>query len=128
MKVMKRKALLLVVSSFALAAVMGGSLGLAFAGQRGALSSGFNLVGGPLSDSVTPQKFVSCLGTSWDAVYIWDGSHQQWQHYFRAAPAYVNGTNVGGISAIPQFAGVVVIMNQAVSNPFLPDSSSEACP
>lgn len=132
MKIFKSRMFAFVVSSLALAAVMGGSLGIVAAGSRQPLGVGFNLVGGPLQDSVTPDKFVGCLPTTaWDAVYVWDGANQTWKHYFNKAngtPEYVNSTSAGGISSIPRLSGVVLIMKAAVSSPFIPDRSSEACP
>jgi hypothetical protein len=137
MSLVKHKSLALVVASMGLAAVLGGSLGLAAAGVKQPLSAGFNLVGGPLGSGasdpgVAPDQFVACLPAgSWNAVYIWDGSGQQWLHFFNTSgtgiPAYVNGVNSGGINLIPRFAGVVMIMNQAVSNPRLKDTNNESC-
>ncbi len=132
MKLLKNRTLLFVASSLMLAAVMGGSLGVVAAGSRGGLGAGFNLIGGPLNDQVTAQKFVSCLPAgSWDAVYIWDGTAQKWQHYFNTAngtPAYVNALDAGGINNIPRFAGVVLIMKTAVASPFVPERPADTCP
>jgi hypothetical protein len=124
---MRQKALVLAAATVALAALLGGSLGLATALHTTSLSAGFNLVGGPFGGEVTPAKFTSCLGTSWNAVYIWDAANQQWHHHFRTAPDYVNGANVGGIQTIPQLAGVALLMNTAVANAALPDAESDTC-
>ena len=130
--IFKSRMLAFVVCSLTVAAVLGGSLGIVAAGSRPSLGTGFNLVGGPLSESVAPDKFVGCLpSTSWDAVYVWDSSNQTWKHYFNKAngtPEYVNSTSAGGIGSIPRLSGVVLIMKTAVSNPFIPDRASENCP
>ncbi len=122
-----RKSTLVVASSLAFAAILGGSLGLAAARQRDPLSQGFNLVGGPLNGDVAPATFASCLGTSWNSIYTWDANAQQWHHYIRSAPAYVNSPSVGGIQVIPRLSGVVLIMDQPVSAPNLLDSNSDTC-
>ena len=131
MSLLRHKALYLVLATFGAAALFGGTLG-ATAGSRPALSEGFNLIGGPLGGSVTPDKFVSCLpGGSWQAIYTWDGAEQEWTHFFDTSgtlPDYLNDTDVGGMSSIGRLAGVVVIMNSAVANPFFPENSSDACP
>ena len=64
-------------------------------------------------------------------VYLWDGTRQEWGHYFNTSkgiPSYVNDEKVGGITTIPRLAGLAMYMDQAVSSPFLPDSNSESCP
>ena len=128
----KMKMLALVITTFAIAAVLGGSLGVATAGFKPSLGTGFNLVGGPLGGDVTPEKWVSCIpASSWRAIYIWDGQNQTWGHYFnttKGVPSYVNDPKVGGIQTIKRFSGIVMIMDSAVSNPYLPDSASDACP
>ncbi len=126
---MRRKSFAVIAASVGLAALIGGSLGVATAGVRQTtLSTGFNVVGGPLGGAVAPDQFVACLpANSWSAVYIWDGAAQSWQHYFGGVPAYVNASGAGGISTIPQLSGVVLIMNTAVSNPRLKDTNAETC-
>jgi hypothetical protein len=131
MGILKSRALGLAVTTFGLAAVLGGSLGVAMAGTR-SLSQGFNLVGGPVSSSVSAEEWVSCLpAQSWDAVYIWQAETQQWKHYFNPGknntPTYVNNVNAGGIGTIPRGTGVVMIMSQAVSNATVPDGPAQAC-
>lgn len=128
-----KKSTLVATSTLALAAILGGSLGLAAAGTRSPLSAGLNVIGGPLKGDVAPAKYVSCLGTSWSAVYIWDNRSeaeggQRWQHYLRGVPDYVNGQSVGGIATVPRLSGVALIMTSAVASPFIPDQNSETCP
>lgn len=127
---MRRKTFGVLAACLTVAALLGGSLGVATAGTRQNLVVGFNLVGGPLQSDVAPDVFVSCLpSTSWNSIYIWDGATQQWQHYFNSsvAPSYVNSVSVGGIQTIRKFSGVVLLMSQAVSSPRLKDSPSEGC-
>jgi hypothetical protein len=113
-------------------AMLGASLGIATANQRlVTLVPGFNLIGGPLVGDVEPDDFVGCLpDTSWTAIYIWDPVAQSWEHYFNTEqaniPDYINNAAVGGIQEIPRLAGVVIIMTQQVTNPFVPESSSQA--
>jgi hypothetical protein len=130
----RSKTFAVIVGAVGVAAILGGSLGIATASVRHQpLTVGFNLVGGPLSADVAPGDFVGCLpATSWSAVYLWDGAHQQWQHFFNtqgttAVPAYVNATASGGIAIIPRLSGVALIMNSAVSSPQLRDAPNEAC-
>jgi hypothetical protein len=113
-------------------AMLGASLGVATANQRLiTLVPGFNLIGGPLVGNVDPDDFAGCLpDDSWSALYIWDPVAQSWEHYFNveqpSIPDYINNENVGGIQQIPRLAGVVVIMTKQVTNPFVPESSSQA--
>jgi hypothetical protein len=127
---MRKKYVSLMLALVAVVGALGSSLGLVAAGVRSNLGVGFNLVGGPLNGDVSPGQFVACLpAASWEAIYIWDASTQTWKHYFNQSgvPAYVNDPAVGGISTIPRLAGVVLMMEQAVSNPRLKDSPAEAC-
>lgn len=129
---------LVLASSLALAAVMGGSLGIALAKHTSTVtgvcpngSSGCNVnFVGALGD-VTPAKFTQCLPAgSWEAIYIWDGPNQEWQHFFNpSVPAYVNQSQAGGITSIPRFAGVVLIMKlgQPAQSVTLLDANSETC-
>lgn len=134
MRWIKSKAFAFVAASLATSAILGGSLGIAAAGQRASLGVGFNLIGGPLQGDVTPAKYVSCLPAgSWSAVYIWDGANQRWLHFFNTGapqnvPAYVNDPSVGGIVTIKAFAGVAIIMNTAVASPFVPEQATSNCP
>ena len=128
---LKSKSLAIVVATLGVAALLGGSLGVVMASVRSQPLSDFNLAGGPLNGDIAPDQYIACLPpTSWNAVYIWDGVNQTWLHFFNSAagvPAYVNAANSGGISAIPRFSGVVILMNLGVSSPRLKDSASEAC-
>lgn len=131
MKSMRKAYLAVAMATLGLAAVLGGSLGMVAAGTRSNLQAGFNLAGGPLQADTAPDQFVGCLpANSWTAIYIWDAVNQNWKHYFNTGdgvPAYVNQAGVGGITTIPRFAGVVIIMKSAVSSPRLKDSNSESC-
>lgn len=126
----KRKVTLLIAVSIAVAALLGASLGMAFASTT-SLSKGFNLVGGPLQADTAPAAWVSCLPSgSWSAIYQWDATHQHWMHYFntgQGVPAYVNNSATGGIVTIAKLSGVALIMNQPVSNAKLADSPAQAC-
>ncbi len=128
---MRKKSLAVILASMAIVAALGSSLGLVAAGTRQSLSTGFNLAGGPLQADMPPAQFVACLpASSWTAIYIWDAQRQTWKHHFNTGggtPAYVNDTQLGGISVIPRLSGVVLMMAQAVSNPRLKDSPNEAC-
>ena len=97
----KLKIASLIFAAFGIAALLGGSLGVVTAGQKQTLFAGSNpAVGGPFAGSVTPAKWVSCLpSSSWRAVYRWDGTAQQWGHFFnttKGIPSYVNHEDVGG--------------------------------
>ncbi|MBI2767099.1 MAG: hypothetical protein HYX53_14470 [Chloroflexi bacterium] len=125
---MKHKSFAIVAGTLAAAALLGASLGVVAAGSKPPLASGFNLVGGPLGGDVPPADFVGCLPAgSWTSIYIWDGPTQQWQHFFAGVPAYVNAPANNGVATIKRFAGVVLIMNQAVGSPRLKDQASETC-
>ena len=125
----RARTLSLLVALLGAAAVLGGSLGMASAGIKANLAQGVNpAVGGPLGGNVTPAAFVGCLPSgSWSAIYLWDGQNQKWLHHFNNVPAYVNSAEAGGLTTIPRFSGLVMIMNQAVTNPKLRDSNAEAC-
>lgn len=126
----KRRTIGVMAAGLGIAAIFGGTLGVAFAGTAN-LTTGFNLVGGPTAADVQAKDWVSCLpATSWSSVYIWDAPTQAWMHYFNTTagvPAYVNQQASGGIGSIPRYSGVVVIMNTAVASAKLPDSPSQAC-
>ena len=133
MKSIRRRPFAVLAAALALAAILGSPLGVVAAGVRNTnLSTGFNLVGGPLGGPVAPDQFVSCLpASSWGAIYIWDGATQTWQHFFNTSvdgvPAYVNTSSAGGIVNIPQFSGVVILMKSPVSSPRLKDTNNESC-
>jgi hypothetical protein len=126
----KRKSLALLAAMVAVVALLGASLGMAVAGTA-SLGTGFNLVGGPIGGDVPPATWISCVpNTAWTAVYIWDAPNQRWLHFFNTAagtPAYVNNTSNGGITTIPRFSGVAVIMSQAVASAKFADSPSQGC-
>jgi hypothetical protein len=129
----KLKVASLFFAAFGIAALLGGTLGVATAGTKPSLFAGTNpAVGGPLAAAVTPDKWVSCLpSSSWRAVYRWDGTAQSWSHYFNTAkgiPDYVNDTDVGGIDLIPRLSGLAMQMDELVNNPFMPDSPTQSCP
>ncbi len=129
----KLKIASLIFAAFGIAALLGGSLGVVTAGQKQTLFAGSNpAVGGPFAGSVTPAKWVSCLpSSSWRAVYRWDGTAQQWGHFFnttKGIPSYVNHEDVGGLATIPRLAGLAMQMDEQVNSPFMPDSSGESCP
>lgn len=116
-----------------LAGTLGVSAGLVTAGTRSQpLLPGPNLLGGPLQDSVPPGDFLACLpATSWKAVYLYVAETQTWRHYFNPSlsmPSYVNKADFGGISVIPQAAGLWIIMQERVDNPFVKDRASATCP
>lgn len=128
-----KKSTLVAATTLAFAAILGGSLGLAAAGSKNSLVAGQNVIGGPLKGDVSPAKYVSCLGTSWTALYLWDSrpaaeGGQRWQHYIRGVPDYVNSAAAGGATNIPRLSGVYLFMSAAVAAPYLPDSNAETCP
>lgn len=127
----KRKAIAVMAAAIAVVGLLGASLGMAFANTT-TLSKGFNLVGGPLRSDTAPAAWVSCLPSgSWNAIYVWDTTHQHWLHFFNTdsanVPGYVNQPAAGGIVTIPKLAGVALIMNQAVPGATLADSPAQAC-
>ncbi|MDZ7728999.1 MAG: hypothetical protein U5Q44_12815 [Dehalococcoidia bacterium] len=131
MRLLRSRALAITVAMFGVAGLLGGTLGVATAGQR-SLESGFNLIGGPIAGDVEPDHFMSCLDSGdWHAVYIWQASNQSWKHYFNPAggsPDYVNDVAVGGIDEVPRGSGVVVIMENGVEAAYFPDSATQDCP
>ncbi len=137
-----RKALAVVAAGATVATLLGASLGIAVAkhtSQVGGVCSGgspgcnIHYVGAIRNNSVSPDSFTKCLPSGdWDAIYIWDGPTQSWEHYFntaRGVPAYTNQTSAGGIDTIPGFSGVVLIMRlgAASQSVTLLDSNSETC-
>ncbi len=136
-----RKALAVVIAGAGVAIILGATLGVAVAKHTntvggvcagGAAGCNIHYVGAIKNASVSPDVFTKCLpAADWEAIYIWDGPNQEWQHYFNVTktPAYVNSTAAGGIGSIPGFSGVVLIMklgspNQQVT---LLDLNSETC-
>ena len=135
-----RKAIAVVVTGLGLATILGATLGVAVAqhqtpvsGQCGNASGCLQYVGVIRAGAVSPDTFTKCIpAADWTAIYIWDGPNQQWQHYFNTAagvPSSVNQSAAGGITSIPGFAGVVLIMkagspSQTVT---LLDQNSESC-
>jgi len=136
-----RKALAVVAAGAGVAAIMGATLGIAVAKHTntvggvcagGAPGCEIHYVGAIRSGSVSPDNFTKCLpANDWEAIYIWDGPNQQWQHYFNTTktPAYVNATSAGGISTIPGFSGVVLIMRKGAPTQqvTLLDANNESC-
>ena len=131
MKQVRNKMVALTVAMFGVAAVLGGTLGMATAGTKD-LGAGYNQIGGPVSSSVDADHYVACLApASWKAMYIWQSSTQEWKHYFnttKGVPAYVNNTAAGGMNNVPFGAGVIIIMEQAVTGAYFPDSNAQDCP
>ena len=136
-----RKAFAVVAAGAGVATILGATLGIAVAKHTNTVggvcaggSAGCNIhyVGAIRSGSVSPDNFTKCLpANDWEAIYIWDGPNQSWQHFFNTTktPAYVNSTAAGGISTIPGFSGVVLIMRSGapIQEVTLLDSNSEAC-
>ena len=137
-----RKTLAVVAAGGAIATILGATLGVAVAkhtSQVGGVCSngtqGCNIhyVGAIRAGSVDPQNFVKCLPTGdWDAIYIWDGPNQEWEHYFntaRGVPGFVNQPSAGGIQQIPGFSGVVLIMRLGAPSQqvTLLDANNETC-
>ena len=136
-----RKALAVVLAGAGVATILGATLGIAVAKHSSSVggvcsngSSGcaIHYVGAISQGGVTAANFTKCLpGSDWEAIYIWDGPNQEWEHYFNTVdvPAYVNDTAAGGISTIPGFSGVVLIMKAGtpIQQVTLLDSNSESC-
>lgn len=136
-----RKALAVVAAGAGVAAILGATLGIAVAKHTNTVSGvcsggapGCNIhyVGAIRAGSVSPDNFTKCLpAADWEAIYIWDGPNQEWEHYFNTTkyPAYVNSTAAGGISTIPGFSGVVLIMKPGspTQEITLLDQNSETC-
>ncbi|HMO54610.1 MAG TPA: hypothetical protein PJ994_08910, partial [Tepidiformaceae bacterium] len=89
-------------------------------------------VGAIRAGGVSPSKFTECIpANDWESIYIWDGAAQNWLHYFNTTkyPGYLNNVNAGGISTIPGFSGVVLIMRSGAPNQTITllDQNSETC-
>ena len=136
-----RKALAVVAAGALVATLLGATLGIAMAKHTGTVagvcsngSQGCNIhyVGAIRPGSVDPANFVKCLPPGdWEAIYIWDGPNQEWEHYFNTTdtPAFVNQPGAGGISQIPGFSGVVLIMRLGAPSQqiTLLDANNESC-
>lgn len=136
-----RKAFAVVAASAGVATILGASLGVAVAKHAstvgGVCSGGGNgcnihYVGAIKNASVSPANFTKCLpAADWEAIYIWDGPNQEWEHFFNETktPAFVNSVAAGGINTIPGFSGVVLIMRPGapIQQVTLLDSNSESC-
>ena len=106
-----RKALAVVVAGAAVATILGATLGVAVAKHTNTVagvcangSQGCNThyVGAIRAGSVTPANFTKCIPTgAWDAIYIWDGPNQEWEHYFNttgtSVPVFVNQPSAGPV-------------------------------
>lgn len=138
-----RRVIAVAAMGFGLAAIFGATLGIAVAKHSSTVggvcaggSQGCNIhyVGVIKSGAVSPAKFTECLPSgSWSAIYTWDGPNQQWLHYFNTTgtgvPEYVNHISAGGISNIPGFSGVVLIMKLGtpIQSVTLLDANNESC-
>jgi hypothetical protein len=134
-----RKALAVVAAGAAIATLLGATLGVAVARHASTVSgvcangsSGCNIHYVGALGNVQPANFVKCLPTGdWEAIYIWDGPNQEWEHFFNTVdtPAFVNQPAAGGIEQIPAFAGVVLIMKLGTPSQqvTLLDGNSESC-
>jgi hypothetical protein len=128
--VQNKRLLAITGSAFGVAALLGASLGLAAAGDKGTLTTGPQYIGGPFAD-MAPEKFTSCLPEdNWSSIYIWDAQEQQWQHWVNPAKheEYINDPSVGGIETIPRFAGVAILIDSTITNAFFPDTNAQNCP
>jgi hypothetical protein len=116
---------------FGMAGLLGASLGLAVAGNKGTLPTGPSYIGGPL-ENMTPAKYTSCLpAQNWNSIYIWDAANQQWLHWVNPAkgvPSYVNSPTVGGIETIPRFAGLAILVDSTITDAYFPDTNNQNCP
>ena len=137
-----RKALAVVAAGALVATLLGASLGIALAKHTSTVagvcsngSTGCNIhyVGAIRPGSVDPANFIKCLPAGdWEAIYIWDGPNQEWEHYFntsRGVPGFVNSASAGGITQIPGFSGVVLIMRLGAPSQqiTLLDANNESC-
>lgn len=142
----QKKALAVVAIGAGVATILGASLGIALAKHTSTVggvcangSPGCNIhyVGTIKPQAVSPATFTQCLPAGdWIGIYIWDGPNQKWLHYFNTRPGnpgnypeYLNNTAVGGISTIPGFSGVVLVMRPGAPNQqvTLLDAPGETC-
>jgi hypothetical protein len=143
---MHRKAIAVAAVGIGVATILGATLGIAVARHSNTVggvcangSPGCNIhyVGTIKPQPVSPATFTQCLPAGdWVGIYIWDGPNQKWLHYFNTNPgnpgnypSYLNSPATGGISTIPGFSGVVLIMRPGAPNQtvtFL-DANNEAC-
>ncbi len=136
-----RRAIAVVAAGAGVATLLGASLGVSVAkhtSQVGGVCAGggngcnIHYVGAIRQGSVTPANFTKCLpANDWEAIYIWDGPNQEWEHFFNTVnvPAYVNATSAGGIDTIPGFSGVVLIMKLGAPSQQVTilDQNNETC-
>lgn len=141
-----RKAIAVVAIGAGVATILGATLGIALAKHTSTVggvcsngSAGCNIhyVGTIKPTPVSPATFTQCLpAADWIGIYIWDGPNQKWLHYFNTRPGnpgnypeYLNNTAVGGISTIPGFSGVVLVMRPGAPNQqvTLLDAPGETC-
>lgn len=135
MRLIRNPAFALAIAVLGIAAMLGGSLGMATAASQREVGPGFNLIGGPIGGDVEPATYVSCLPTdSWKALYIWRSDEQEWRHFFNTAlsdiPEFVNGAEVGGIVQVTRGSGVVIMMSQDIGSGFtavFPDRQTDDC-
>lgn len=132
MSTLRLKIAAVVAVGLVLAAILGASAGVVTAGPRSTLYPGWNLVGGPLNGNVAPADYLACLPPdSWRAVYLFDNRTKTWTHYVNTNlgyPAYINRSELGGITIIPQVeAGLWILMEQQVDSPRVKDSPSDTC-
>jgi hypothetical protein len=143
---MHRKAIAVAAVGIGVATILGATLGIAVARHSNTVggvcangSPGCNIhyVGTIKPQPVSPATFTQCLPAGdWVGIYIWDGPNQKWLHYFNTNPgnpgnypSYLNSPATGGISTIPGFSGVVLIMRPGAPNQevFFLDANNETC-
>lgn len=141
-----RKLVAVFATAAGVAVILGATLGVALAKHtsnvggkcaNGQPGCNIHYVGTIRAQSVSPEKFTECIPAGdWIGIYIWDGPNQKWLHYFNTRPgnpgsypSYLNNPSVGGISSIPGFSGVVLLMRPGADNrpvTFL-DANNETC-
>ncbi|MCK9518542.1 MAG: hypothetical protein M0R74_05880 [Dehalococcoidia bacterium] len=133
MNLIRNKAFAVVVATFGLAAVLGGSLGLVAAAPREqVIYKNMNLVGYTGRQPIAPSEFLACVEkTGWIGLYRWENDPEtndgRWLHYLNNVPAYVNSPSVNGMDEIPAFGGTILIASKQF-NAFFPSRPGEACP
>jgi|GEM_PF-2707698 len=134
MSLIRNKALAVVIATFGLAAVLGGSLGMVAAQTRQPteLTEGMNLISSPRR-SISVEDFMACVDKDgWIGLYRWDSRSEQeggqrWLHYLNGVPAYVNDPRVNGMHEIPPYEGLVLITTRAF-NTYFKQSPTDTCP
>lgn len=125
---LRTKPFALAAGMLGVAAILGGSLGVAAAGTKPPLFVGMNLMGGPTGSAIQPDAYLGCLpANSWAALYSFDSKSQTWKHYYPGVPGYVNASGNGGISLIDRYQPLILMMSQKVDTPKLRDTPSEPC-